>query len=739
MTDSELASVLMQEIGQGIGGTQGSDSEEISLALDYYYGRKPGIAPARAKDPNASRIVSRDVQDAIEATVAEIMPAFTTDAIAHFPPDSDRDEDQARQESLLCNYLFMQEYDGYSVLQVAVKDALLHRNCTVKVIWEEKTKVSYELHEDVPEMALGQLMQPTAPDQTVEIVEQTETRPADPQAQMTMQAAQMAMQDDPQLAAEVGMMNQEEMQQAAEMSQALYDVRIKRMTVVGKPCVTSVPPENVIVNADHDSPILDDARFVAHETTETESDLIAMGYDPEIVKQLPTYSDDVESVSRDRTSEESTYSSTHDCNRLIRIYDCYPLIDFDGDGIAERRHVVMAENRTILDNEPMDYVPLVGGVSQIVPHKYKGLSLFERIKAVQDAKTPVLRAIIDGTQLSSNPRIGVINGEANLDDLLTSRTGGVVRMNSPNAIVPVPTPEVPQSSYGMLSYFDQIRTERGGSAISTSSQAQQVAGDTAHGIERVMSAMEMNNAVIARSLGETLIRGIFVNLHKMLRENQPGQVSAKVDGRWLTTVPAEWKERTAVTIHVGSSHAERQRMAQVMTQVIGLQKEAMATQSTMVDEPHIYAAVTDAINMSGIRNPERYFIDPESPEGQQKAQQQQQQKQQQMQQEQAMQQAALQSQQQLAQAEMLKGQADMQANMVKLQIERQKLEYETQLASLKLQLEEAKQQVDQYARGMETSLEKRKWETDTALKLTQMELDAQRELNKKVQENIPNA
>jgi hypothetical protein len=77
------------------------------------------------------------------------MPAFTSDSVAHFPPTSDRDEDQARQESLLCNYLFMQEYDGYSVLQVAVKDALLHRNCTVKVIWEEKTKVSYELHEDV--------------------------------------------------------------------------------------------------------------------------------------------------------------------------------------------------------------------------------------------------------------------------------------------------------------------------------------------------------------------------------------------------------------------------------------------------------------------------------------------------------------------------------------------------------------------------------------------------------------
>jgi hypothetical protein len=77
MTDSELASVLMQEIGQGIGGTQGSDSEEVSLALDYYYGRKPGIAPARAKDPNASRIVSRDVQDALKTRTPAASSAVT--------------------------------------------------------------------------------------------------------------------------------------------------------------------------------------------------------------------------------------------------------------------------------------------------------------------------------------------------------------------------------------------------------------------------------------------------------------------------------------------------------------------------------------------------------------------------------------------------------------------------------------------------------------------------------------
>ena len=49
----------------------------------------------------------------------------------------ERDEDQAREESDIVNYLLFEEYDGYTLLQCAIKDALLNRNCTVKVYWDD--------------------------------------------------------------------------------------------------------------------------------------------------------------------------------------------------------------------------------------------------------------------------------------------------------------------------------------------------------------------------------------------------------------------------------------------------------------------------------------------------------------------------------------------------------------------------------------------------------------------------
>jgi len=77
MSESELVSIVMEELGRGIGGKLSTDSQpEITLGLDYYLGRMPGISKVRAKDKNASRFISQDVMDSIEATVAEIMPAY---------------------------------------------------------------------------------------------------------------------------------------------------------------------------------------------------------------------------------------------------------------------------------------------------------------------------------------------------------------------------------------------------------------------------------------------------------------------------------------------------------------------------------------------------------------------------------------------------------------------------------------------------------------------------------------
>jgi len=457
---------------------------------------------------------------------------------------------------------------------------------------------------------------------------------------------------------------------------------------------------------------------------ETESSLIEQGFDPDVVKGLPSYSGNVEALSRTREADAQDYDSAHHSTRMISVQECYILIDYDGDGIAERRKVVISGG-DLLANDEWSGVSMVGGVGIIVPHKYKGVSLFDRLKDIQDAKTPVARAIIDGTQLSSNPRIGAVKGEVNLDDLLTSRTGGVVRLESANSVVALPNPEVPSSSYTFLQMMDNVRAERGGSAIGTSSEAQKIMGDTAHGIERVMSAMELNNATIARSLGETLVRGIFIELHNIIRENFAGEMSAKVGGKWIKTVPSEWKKRTKVTVQVGSSQAERARQSMVMDKVVMVLEKLASTGSVMFNESKLYTAITDAISLGGVKNPERYLDDPDSDEGKAKKDGMDKQKQEMKQKEDMMNQAMVKAQTDIANAELMTGRANLIAQNVKLQQSNMKMKFDGIIGGLKLQLEEAKQESADYKDGANLAFDYDKLNADVMLKLLELGKDMQ--------------
>jgi hypothetical protein len=230
--------------------------------------------------------------------------------------------------------------------------------------------------------------------------------------------------------------------------------------------------------------------------------------------------------------------------------------------------------------------------------------------------------------------------------------------------------------------------------------------------------------MLARTIGETLVRGIFIELHNIIRENHKGMLRAKIGGKWMSTMPSEWKKRTHVSIQVGSSHAERARQSNFMRGVVTIQKELAMTQSPMYSEQKLYSAITDTISLGGIKSPDRYFVDPSSDEGM-KAQKGKSDQQQQMQaKEEFVQQELIRAQKTLADAEMVKGQADMQTNAVKAQNE-----------GLKNQITALKNEMEIMAKAGELKFKYDKMAEDTALALTELEVQARRDLSAVKEEN----
>ena len=173
MNDTELSAIIQNELYNSIG----ADSDEIvgnrTAAIDYYFGRVGGADAPNSQDTDAvgytrrtsvpagrSTAVSLDVADTIEAVLAQIMPTFSSDTVARFQARSEQDEDQAETESQACNYMLMQQNDGYVKINQAVKDALLQKNGILKIFPDVFTRIQYETYGELDELQSLQVQVP---------------------------------------------------------------------------------------------------------------------------------------------------------------------------------------------------------------------------------------------------------------------------------------------------------------------------------------------------------------------------------------------------------------------------------------------------------------------------------------------------------------------------------------------------------------------------------------------------
>ena len=64
------------------------------------------------------------------------------------------------------------------------------------------------------------------------------------------------------------------------------------------------------------------------------------------------------------------------------------------------------------------------------PHAFYGRSIADLIMNDQDASTAMIRGLLDNIALTNNPSIDVIEGQANIDDLLNNEIGSIRRIKS---------------------------------------------------------------------------------------------------------------------------------------------------------------------------------------------------------------------------------------------------------------------------------------------------------------------
>jgi hypothetical protein len=433
-------------------------------------------------------------------------------------------------------------------------------------------------------------------------------------------------------------------------------------------------------------------------------------------------------------------SHMDESEKQVVVTEAYVRYDANDDGISELLKVTYTGETNpeeILDIEEIPFLPFVAMSAIPTPHRFVGVSIYERMKQVQDVKTAVLRTTLDGMYYQNHKQRVVVEGQVNLDDMLSARPGNIIRAKSPNAVQELGGNFFSGEALQLLTYADTQKDNRVGVSPNASGQNSLVNTDSAHGVERLMTARESLVNMMVRSVAETGLKPAYTKIRNLMVMYQTATVPWKWRGQWQNINPTTWGDRSRIMCTVGSGTSDDQMKLGALQQMLGVQQTLMQADpmNPLCDYNKVHNTLKTMIDLSDLGESDKYFYDPQSQEGQQygqqKAQEGQQQQQENMQKEQMqiqMQQQQLQAQQVLAEAEVQKAQASLQVGQMKAAIDQQKAHHASEIDAMEAQIKAMSDSKDQEFKRMQL-------QTNAALELTKLEVQAKRDLSQQNADN----
>ncbi len=701
MSEDELRAITDGEMRQAVGYWSGKLAQQRLKAMAYYYA-EPRFDLSPPEVEGRSAVVSPDVRNTIESMLPQLMVKFVGgDRVVEFEANKPGDEQKAEQATDYLNHVFYVKNHGERIAYNWMKDALLSKNGIVKVWWDTRKDETREEYTGLDQIELAQLMD----DEEVEITEQKSYPDEEDQEQrqealqqMTEQLQQTVQAGDQNAAMQI---QQQILAIQSQPPKLLWDVVCKRVKEGGRICVENVPPEEFLISRKAKS--IADATFVGHRVSRTMSELKSMGYKDieQITSDDQATSMNMERIERMGYDDELAYLSTDtvqtmdDSQRQVWVTECYLRVDFDGDGIAELRKVVRAGNQ-ILDNEICDVAPFVSITPVPMPHKFFGLSVADLAMEGQKVNTMLLRGVLDNTYLSINGRYFAVEGQVNLDDLLTSRPGGVVRIKAPGMAGRLDQGAGDaQLGMGMLEYMKGFQEDATGWTRYNQGSDGDSLNQTATGVNQITNRADMRLDLIARNFADGF-RDLFRMMLKLCAQYQQKEDVVKLCGQWTQINPREWRNGFDITINVGLGTGSKDQLVAHLT-MLG-QQQAQGLAIGIAQPKNLYETAKELTKALGLKGDDRFWTDPSQSPPQQKPDP-----------EAAKAQAQMQIEQMKAQ---LKAQTDQQSKEAEVMLERERMQ-------MQAQVDTHRQQVEAQQKALEAQ---------NARELQQLKMEAQMQL-----------
>ena len=559
MTQVELQGVVRASITDAVKYIDDEVSPDRALATEYYRGE-----PFGNEEDGRSSVVDMTVRD----TVQKIMPAllrvfFSTDKVVEFMPVTGADVAYASMATDYVNHVLTKDNNLFMELQSCWQDALVRKVGILKFFWEDNQKQEGYTLTGIPEEAL------------------------------------VALQSDPELEINVvsNMMG----------DFPTYNVLVNYKSKTGRVRVKSLPCEEFIINREATS--LEDAILTGHRKMATVSELVLMGYDFDFVYGKSSGTDELQTnvERRERTNKLDYSYRTDDSTRLVEYVEAYIKIDWDNDGVAELRKICcMGDDYEIVNNEPFDKPPFATFCPSPESHVFFGQSIFDLVGDLQKIKSNVLRNSLDSLSMSIHPRVAVVEGQVNVDDVLNTEVGAVIRQSQPGAVTPFNLPFVGKEAFPMLGYLDALKEGRTGiSAASQGLDAENLQSTTAVAVNATIKGAQAQIEMIARVFAETGMKELFSGVLKLIVQHQDYERIIRLRDSLTPIDPRPWNSNMDVSINVPLGAQSDAEKAESLAAITKKQEEIIqkfGPNNPLVSLEQYRNSISARINLAGFKN-----------------------------------------------------------------------------------------------------------------------------------------
>ena len=394
----------------------------------------------------------------------------------------------------------------------------------------------------------------------------------------------------------------------------LFDVELRRTVRNSKICVENVVPENFLFSAHATS--VEDATFLAERSYMTMGELLSQGYDREDIEPRiglgEGYDEQETQVRHNEIDGGASHYQAAD-SELVRVVEAYLRLDMHDTGIPTLHRVLaIGADNFVLDVQPIKRVPFVVASPIRVPHRLVGRSIAEMVKDIQKVKSVAMRGVLDNLYLHNDQRMVVVDGRVQIEDVLSSRPGGIIRADAPGMVSPLPLANVGPQGMAMLAYMDDVRDTRTGiSKHAMGLDPDALQSTTAAAVNATVQGGQQKVLMIARTIAETGVRPLAQLLLSLAIEYLDQPQTIRVGGDMFETIdPNTIDVALDVDIDVGIGSGRDQERQLALQQLSGIQRDIitqLGLDNPVVSVEQYLETLKRLASMAGLKDVDTFF------------------------------------------------------------------------------------------------------------------------------------